>query len=99
MNFLALNGLAILQDEDLARIQGGTGTLGVALKTPPLQGTLDLSYKGDRGYVGGQLKVTGKDWSGGFAGGVKLGKATLEGSVSTNLKNWEAQVSLRIPLG
>lgn len=92
-------GLVELRPDELARITGGTGTLEVGVKAAPPLGTLDLTYKGDRGFVSGKLSVAGKDWMGGIAGGVKLGKATLEGSFTAGPKAWEVQATLRIPLG
>ena len=78
---------------------GGAGELGVDIKAVPGRAALDLTYKGDRSYVGGKFAVAGKDWTGGLTGGVRLGKATLEGSFMTNLNTWEVQASIRIPLG
>ena len=99
MNLRNIQGLALLDPRDLARITGSGGELGLSIQTPPLRGLIDLTYHGPRGAIAGTLTVTDKDWAGGLRGTVKLGKATLEGSFSTNTKAWEIQARLRIPLG
>lgn len=88
-----------LAEAELAHVRGGAGDLAVSVQTPPLRGTVDLTYAGARASLGASLAVTSGAWSGGLNAGVALGRARLEGSYRTNGQAWEAQVTMRIPLG
>ena len=99
MSILMDSDLRALTEAELEAVRGSGGALGIALQTPPLRGVIDWTYTGNRGAVGGSLVLSGGSWSGGVTAGVKLGRATLEGSFNAGPGAWEVQAKVRIPLG
>lgn len=88
-----------LDPAQAAQVLGAGGDLNLAIQTPPLRGTLDLSYAGERARIGASLGFSADAWMGGLNAGVQLGRARLDGSYRTDGQTWEARVGLRIPLG
>lgn len=88
-----------LTDDELLQVAGGGGHLGVSFTAPPLHGGVDLAYKGRAGTLTGSLTTDGTTWKGGIGGQVRIGRANLEGTFRSDLKAWEVQATLRIPLG